>query len=290
MENILFLLLCTAPIIIPAGLFPLIQYRLSSKSRLPIDYAQYLRIPGFSLLTELKSLQFDVIAYVGLSVTLTLIPFAQMGMYALFNREYKPLIFTAAITLLIVGWLVVKIAKNFKRLQSIRLGLEAEWAVASELGQIREPNVTVFHDVQGDNFNIDHVITSPNGIIAIETKGRRKPNSSSKEKSYRVTLKNDSLHFPHLTDTNTIPQAQRQAKWLRETLLSATGEQNNVTPVVVIPGWFIEHKTKPSVLIWPLKKLRENYRYGMKQNIAAEQLQRVNHQLSILCQRNSDKF
>lgn len=290
MENILFLLLCTVPIIIPAGLFSLIQYRLSSKSRLPIDYGQSLRIPGFSLLTELKSLQFDVIAYVGLSATVTLIPFAQMGVYALFNREYKPLIFTTTITLLILGWFVVKIAKNFKRLQSIRLGLEAEWAVASELGQIREPNVSVFHDVQGDNFNIDHVVTSPNGIIAIETKGRRKPNSAAKEKSYRVTLKNDSLHFPHFTDKDTIRQAQRQSKWLKEKLLTATGEQNNVTPVVVIPGWFIEHKTKPSVLIWPLKKLRDNYRYGLKQNITMEQLQRVNHQLTILCQRNSDEF
>ena len=290
METLIFLLLCTFPVAITAGIFPLIQYRLRNRSRLPIEYAKSLRIPGFSLLVDLKSRQLNIAAYLGLCTTVSLIPFAQMGVFALFNKAFQSLLFTAPITFLIAGWLLVKIIKNFRQLQSIRLGLEAEWAVASELGQIKDPNVSVFHDVQGSNFNIDHVITSPKGIIAIETKGRRKPNSAAKEKSYRVTLKNDSLHFPHFTDKDTIRQAQRQSKWLKEKLLTATGEQKNVTPVVVIPGWFIEHKTKPSVLIWPLKKLRDNYRYGLKQNITMEQLQRVNHQLTILCQRNSDEF
>ncbi len=290
METLIFLLLCTFPVAITAGIFPLIQYRLRNRSRLPIEYAKSLRIPGFSLLVDLKSRQLNIAAYLGLCTTVSLIPFAQMGVFALFDKAFQSLLFTAPITFLIAGWLLVKIIKNFRQLQSIRLGLEAEWAVASELGQIKDPNVSVFHDVQGSNFNIDHVITSPKGIIAIETKGRRKPNSSARDKSYRVVLDNNSLLFPHYTDTDSIPQAQRQAKWLRETLISATGESHNVTSAVIVPGWFIEYRTKPCVLIWPLKRLRENYRYGMKQGLSPEQLLRVNYQLSVLCQRHSDEF
>ena len=33
----------------------------------------------------------------------------------------------------------------------------------------------VFHDVPADNFNIDHVVVSGQGIFAVETKGFTKP-------------------------------------------------------------------------------------------------------------------
>ena len=36
----------------------------------------------------------------------------------------------------------------------------------------------VFHDVPGDKaFNVDHVVIGPQGVFAVETKGRGKPAS-----------------------------------------------------------------------------------------------------------------
>lgn len=290
MENVFFLLLCVIPIFAFAGFFILIRNRISKKSRLPFDITKSLRVPGYSILVDLKSHQVDIGAYLGLSVFIAIIPFAQAGIYTLFDKPIKFL--PSVIILMLIGEALLfrKAILSFKIIQNQRLGLEAEWAVAGELSQIKEPGVTVFHDVQCDNFNIDHVVTSPHGILAIETKGRRKPNNPNNQQTFKVELKGDKLIFPHYIDTSIVKQALRQAKWLKQLLDSSTGDAFNVVPAVVIPGWFVEMKSKPEILAWPLKKLRENYRHGMKQSLDPQQLKRVNHQLAILCQRDSDEF
>jgi len=289
-ENFFLIVLCSFPIFLTVGFFAFLHHRIRKKSRYPINVSKTQKIPGFSLLVKLKELQYDIGMRIGLTVAVGLIPFAQVGVYTLFGKPLTTFYLSAIFTFLVIIWLLIEITKSFKSLQNIRLGLETEWAVAEELNHIREPDVTVFHDVQAENFNIDHVVTSPHGIIAVETKGRRKPNVSERDKSYRVELNGNNLIFPNYTDTKIIPQTVRQAKWLTNHLANAAGERFAVTPAVVIPGWFVEIKTKPTVLAWPLNKLRSNYRHGMKQQLLPEQLKRVNHQLSILCQRNSVEF
>lgn len=293
MENLLFILLFTLPIFIPLGFFAFIRFRLSQKGRLPIDYKRMQRVPGFSLIVELKSLQFDMGSFSGLAVAVGMLPFAQAGIFQLFGKIYSTPYFAVMvfITTSTQVYLIYRIIKSFKKLQYVRLGLEAEWAVAGELNQINDPNVTVFHDLQGDNFNIDHVVTSPNGILVIETKGRRKPNKGERNKSFQVEAIENTLHFPHYVDNKTIPQAQRQTKWLKEYLSNAAGESSLViSAIVVVPGWYVTMKTKPEVLTWPLKNLSQNYRNGLKQRLSPEQLQRVNHQLETLSLRNTDLF
>lgn len=281
MENLFFIVICCFPIFLTLGFFSFLHHSIRKKSRYPITISKIQRVPGFSLLVELKELQYDIGMRIGLSVAVGLIPFAQVGVYTLFGKPTVTIYPAAVIVFLLMVWLLIKITRNYRSLQNIRLGLEAEWAVAEELSHIREPDVAVFHDIQAGNFNIDHVVTSPSGIIAVETKGRRKPNNSERDKSYRVELNGNNLIFPNYTDTKSVPQALRQAKWLSEYLANSAGERFTVTPTVVIPGWFVEIKTKPTVLAWPLNKLRSNYRHGMKQRLTPEQLKRVNHQLSI---------
>ncbi len=293
MENLLFFLLFTLPIFIPLSFFAFIRFRLSQKGRLPIDYKKMRRVPGFSLIVELKSLQFDMGSFLGLAVAVGMLPFAQAGIFELFGKTYYSPYFAIIvfITTSIQMYLVYRIIKSFKKLQYVRLGLEAEWAVAGELNQIKDPNVTTFHDLQGDNFNIDHVVTSPHGILLIETKGRRKPNNGERNKSFQVEVIGNTLHFPHYVDNNTIPQALRQTQWLKEYLNKAAGESSLViSAIVVVPGWYVTMKTKPDVLTWPLKNLSQNYRNGLKQRLSPEQLQRVNHQLETLSLRNTDLF
>ena len=290
MENLLFILLCFAPIFVGLAPLALLRYHLTKKSRAPFDVAKTLRIPGFTLLEKIKSLQMDLSTNLVLCVIVAMLPFVQIGVYSLFDKEIETFWPLAVIYLGVGISLLWKISKQFRQLQHVRLGLEAEWAVATELAHIKEPSITVFHDVICEKFNIDHVITSPYGILAIETKGRRKPNKSKQQDTHKVRLIREELHFPNYVDQNSVPQALRQAKWLKEQLASSTGERFNVTPALVIPGWFVEMKSKPAVIAWPLKKLRDNYRHAMKQTITPEQLSRVNHQLSLLCERKSVDF
>jgi len=62
-------------------------------------------------------------------------------------------------------------AKTGDKLDRLRAGFDAALAVGQELDRLMREGAWVYHDVLGDNFNIDHVVVSPRGIFAIETKG-----------------------------------------------------------------------------------------------------------------------
>ena len=50
----------------------------------------------------------------------------------------------------------------------------------------------LYHDIPFENYNIDHLVISTNGVFVVETKGRSKKIRDG-SKQYRVTVENDSL-------------------------------------------------------------------------------------------------
>ena len=56
-----------------------------------------------------------------------------------------------------------------------RLGALGEQVVGRELDRLIARECQVFHDVPLDAWNIDHVVVSPVGVFAVETKTWRKP-------------------------------------------------------------------------------------------------------------------
>jgi hypothetical protein len=63
----------------------------------------------------------------------------------------------------------------FYKARSLKLGRDGERVVGQYLEQIRITGDRVFHDIVGDQFNLDHVIISSHGIFIIETKTYSKP-------------------------------------------------------------------------------------------------------------------
>ncbi len=68
-----------------------------------------------------------------------------------------------------------KLWKIKKKLKSLKLGRDGERAVGQYLESLREKGHRVFHDLLGENFNIDHVIVSKKGVFVVETKTYSKP-------------------------------------------------------------------------------------------------------------------
>jgi hypothetical protein len=58
------------------------------------------------------------------------------------------------------------------QLQLNRIGYDGELATAQELNQLMRHGYYVFHDLQAENFNIDHIVIGPAGVFAVETKSR----------------------------------------------------------------------------------------------------------------------
>ncbi|MFT2092420.1 nuclease-related domain-containing protein [Paraglaciecola sp. 2405UD69-4] len=271
------------PMLIFVGAIKLVLVFVGRKSRLPFDIKVSRRIAGQSVLSDFNDKSADLFGHLIMLTFLFNLPFIYIGAYKLLGIEkVLPWLLVPFYAAGII-YILVKTIRTTKSRNNLRLGLEAEWAVSSELHDIEAANYKVFHDIQCDKFNIDHLVVGPNGIFAIETKGRRKPNNSktAKEKSQEhiVNVKGKILEFPNFTDTSIIEQATRQAKWAGTWLSEATGEQILVCPVVTIPGWFIKIISKPIVPVIATKILSKQIPKLYGQPLSLEQIKRVAHQV-----------
>jgi nuclease-like protein len=141
-----------------------------------------------------------------------------------------------------------KIIRALPELRQLRYGFRAEQAAAQEIGAVLAGNNRLVHDVRAKDFNIDHVVITPAGVFAVETKSRRKPPAGGGEKAVKVRYDGQKLEFPvpGWVETKPIAQAERQARWLSAHLKAATGEAVAVTPVLALPGWFVENSARIS--------------------------------------------
>ena len=111
----------------------------------------------------------------------------------------------------------------------------------------------MFHDVPGEQFNLDHVVLSSRGFFVIETKTYTKP----KRGEARVSLAGKSIlvgSFKLARDP--VVQAQAGARWLSELLENSTGKRFPVRSAIVFPGWWVERMSeawKRSDLPWVLE-------------------------------------
>jgi hypothetical protein len=129
------------------------------------------------------------------------------------------------------------------------LGYFGERIVAECLEPLKQEGWRIFHDVPGQNngadFNLDHVAVGPGGIYAIETKTRRKGNARPGFDDHRVYFDGHELVWPWGEDSHGLAQAERNAAWLAKLIESEIQMRLPVTPVLVLPGWFVERKPSP---------------------------------------------
>ncbi len=159
-----------------------------------------------------------------------------------------------------------RLMKLRRKLRALKLGFDGERYVGEELNQLMRQGYRVYHDFVVDwkpgerVFNIDHVAVGPEGIFAIETKTRRKPNQErdgEKQPTHKAILNGGKLKYPGFESDEHLVQAQGAAedlaKWLRGTAV----EPVEVIPVIVIPGWWVEVKEKnPPVTVLSGKQAR----------------------------------
>jgi|SRR5450631_1305130 len=209
--------------------------------------AKPLRLPGESVDKEIDRWINDA----------TLGPFFGAGSFCivaffewygyLTHSARRPILFTAvaAVALLYAGWRFFVIRKRVRRL---RQGRDGERAVGQFLELLREGGAKVFHDIPGEGFNLDHVVLSPRGIYAIETKTWSKPWPDA-----QVVVDGEILTVAgNVPIRNPIVQVTAAARWLERKLQESTGKRFAVRGVVVFPGWFVEQRS-PRGEVWVLE-------------------------------------
>jgi hypothetical protein len=251
--------------------------------RYPFDVSVSRRIAGQSVLSDFNDKSTDLFGHLIFLTLLFNFPFIYVGANKLLGVEKViPWLFVPIYAFAII-YILVKTISTTKNRNNLKLGLEAEWFVSSELHDIEASGYKVFHDIQCDKFNIDHLVIGPNGVFAIETKGRRKPTNSKttaeKSQEHVVNVKGNVLEFPNYKDTSIIEQATRQAKWATTWLSEATGEKIVVCPIVTIPGWFVKTISKPLIPVVATKILSSQVPKLIGQRLSPEQNKRITHQV-----------
>ena len=181
--------------------------------------------------------------------------------------------------------------KTLRAYANHRLGMLGEQVVGQILDRLSSDTIRVFHDLEviepgKKPWNVDHVVLTPAGVFAIETKARRKPKDTAPDaqQGHRITFDGQQLIFPApmLADRHGLDQAQRNANWLADKLTALNGTPIQVSPVLVFPGWWIDAKGKGPVSVLNPKAL-QGYLAGRKPVLSQAQVRAINAQLEERC-------
>jgi hypothetical protein len=245
-----------------------------------------MRGPGHSLVVRIEEISERIILW---TVSATILPVCLYSSYI--SRKYfgevKPGehggIICLCLSVGIVVFALIRLVRLQKERRNVRLGLDCEMAVGQELNNLLSHGYRVYHDIPAEGFNIDHVAVGPNGVFAVETKGRSKRNRGRGAAGARVTFDGKALHFPGSVETKPLHQARRQARWLSKWLTDAVAESIPVHAVLALPGWYILRKEWTDVL---LLNGRDYYALTTQRTgtpLSKALVQRIGFQLERLC-------
>jgi len=283
-------LILGATIFVPiffAAFFTIVIFRKTRRGRRSPLTGNLLRGPGESLRTEIEKISEQMNDALLRLFTSFVPPLAGLLVLSYMQDHKVPiwqLAFIYLLFLLLVAWATQQLYRLIKKRADLSLGLDAELAVGQELNHLMAQGCRVFHDFPAENFNIDHVVVGPGGVIAVETKGRAKPDKGRGSVDATVIYDGQILRFPDWHEKAPLDQAKRQAEWLQRWLSSAVGETIQVKAALALAGWFIE-RTKPgSVIVFNGKSPQFLAKPQNQSNsIPPELIQRIAHQLEQRC-------
>ncbi len=215
--------------------------------RFPFTH-KLMRAPGATLREKIDDGVLDFAGTMAIATAIPLFLYAGYVRYQLLAPERVTAGFRWSLIVFGTGscmWLLVRFVRQVNAVRIMRNGLAGEMAVGEELNQLMREGYYVFHDVPGENFNIDHVLVTPRGVFAVETKVKSKANTKNRLADAKVVFDGNALYFsdrPTFRHADFLKQATDQAVWLRRWLGKAAGADVPVTPVLALPGWYVERK------------------------------------------------
>ncbi|WP_417690279.1 nuclease-related domain-containing protein [Pseudidiomarina sp.] len=203
-------------------------------------------VPGQSLYERLINVVMDRLLF-PLSVLMMLFGVFVTDLVYWWSSSVPNPIFSGI--LLLVGLVICLLfmLKAIRTADVIKKGLRGERAVGQFLEGLRTEGAQVFHDIQAENFNLDHVVIHESGIYVIETKTMSKNTKGRSELHYdgsQVTA------FGKPLSRDPVEQVKAASYWLKELLKESTGKDLPVRGVVLFPGWYVQSRVnRPSVWV-----------------------------------------
>lgn len=276
-------------VFLPFFLVPLASLALfrgrARRRRSPLT-VRLLRGPGEGLRSDIDKFSEKIDSALFNFLMVSLPPLILLGVFAYFGEnkvQFWQLGLVLVVYLSLNFWAIKYFLQILEQRRNLYLGLDCELAVGQELNYLMRDGYFVYHDFPAESFNIDHVAVGPEGIFAIETKGRGKPDKGRGKYDATVIFDGNVLKFPDWEDRKFIEQARRQAGWLQTWISKAIGENVDVQAVLALPGWYVERKAKSDVIIYNGKSPQSWARAQKRNRLSNNQIDRINHQLEQRC-------
>lgn len=217
------------------------------KRRPPLEF-EYSRGPGESLRKQIEKenekLESCIVLALLTPIGSSLIAIAA---FYIFYPTAPNTIWIPVCLLAGVGGMAFACWALVQQLQAIsnkELGLKGERIVAHFLSPLERSGFRVFHDIpasrNGKSFNLDHVVLGPSGIALVETKTRSKGKAKRGRKDHVVTFDGRKLDWPWGSSTSELIQLKLQREWLESWIEERTGKTISATPILAIPGWWVD--------------------------------------------------
>jgi hypothetical protein len=274
------------PLLTAMAIVYAVKYQVKRRKRRSPICSKLLRPPGESLRTQIDDITQDITAYLVFMPLCALIVYSiHVSQSYLGGQPETPFrIWSSALTIVaFLAYCSTQLVKLLNRRRKLRLGHDAEMAVAQELNQLMLDGYHVYHDFPAERFNIDHIAVGPAGAFAIETKGRTKPTTGNGKADAEVVYDGQVLRFPAWSESKPIEQAVAQAQWLGKWLSSAVGEALSVEPVLALPGWFVRRTGPNGILVLNPKNLRPVLKNRRNAPLSEQLVKRIVHQLDQRC-------
>ena len=160
-------------------------------------------------------------------------------------------LFTTLFAAAAIIWFFTQFISTLQKLTNLKLGRDGERAVGQFLERARKLGYHVFHDIQSNSANIDHLLVGPGGVYTVETKTYSKPAKGRAVINYDVG--NEKLSTGGIDISRCLNQAKAQAGEIRALFDEYLSEPVYIQPVVVFPGWYIESTRRNHVSTWVLE-------------------------------------
>jgi hypothetical protein len=259
-------------------------YLLNKKS--PPPEKDLFRSPGQTLMRRLDQInqEIGIILLYLLSVPLFIYA-AYMSQLYFGQKEISAIgiVIIAILCITFMAYFLYKLITFMREKRTIRTTYDSQVAVAQELNQLMRDGYHVYHNVPGDNFDINHVIVGHTGVFSVETKTRAKPKTANRMQDATVTYDGRALYFPKWDDWKTIDLAKHQASWLSTWIQQSVGEPVAVRAVVVVPGWYVKRISADGIPVINPQQFSSLFTYIKPRHLSEEMITRIVTQIEQKC-------
>ena len=269
----------------------LIHWHLQCRHDHPPVREKLMRMAGERLRRRLECLDKRTLLLLlgGTLVPLTLLLVGLAVADARFGNDHPALVLILTIggflaTLGAAGW---GLQKNLVERRSAHRSLVGERIVSENLDPLVVAGHHVFHDIptedQDPAANLHHVVVSPAGILAIETRTFEKRRIIAGRKPNEILFDGTQIIHPWGQDGQGLGTARLKADWLSDWIYQITGKRVTVTPVLTFPGWWVNTTVSREVNVHNPRQIAALMRHTKGIPIEPHLIDLIVEQLQIRC-------